>query len=49
MELKMKMKNVVMGKEAVVRTGSEDETTGMTLETNLAVAKRSGERKTLIG
>lgn len=44
----MKTKNVVMGKEAVVRTGSEDEATGMTLETNLAAGKRSGEKKTLI-
>lgn len=44
----MQMKIVVMGKEAVVRTGSEDETTGMMREINLAAAKRSGEKKTLI-
>jgi hypothetical protein len=49
MELKMKTKNVMMGKEAVVRTGSADETTGTTLEINLAAGKRSGEKKTLIG
>ena len=45
----MKTKNVAMGKEAVVRTGSEDETTGMMPEINLAAGKRSGEKKTLIG
>lgn len=45
----MKMKIVGMGKEAVVRTGSADETTGMMPEINLAAGKRSGERKTLIG